>query len=272
MRGYSSVETRLGFVPFAMHIAADGKAKDTKMDHMLKYFRNVVANEAVLSQLFTVIVEEEFDSECIEADVEMSKATKTCNLPSVDAIIAFFRDHRLFTHAFSTGIVFWYWPWYKHVDDKQLAESGVHANMNFNGYTVQETYVSPHFESPKAEVLASGLISAAEFKAQVIEKGDEYIETGKCRRMKSMSDDMVDDVLHYGIKEGSRLSVFHIYSIILYKLNPSTSSTICFWLRYWQNFETPDHLRYDNFEAENSHLSKISKSPKITSNFPNIHV
>ena len=78
------------------------------MDHMLKYLRDAVDNEVALSELCYIIVEEEYDSECIEADINMFKVTKTCNLPSVDAIIAFNRDHRLSTHAFSTGIVFWY--------------------------------------------------------------------------------------------------------------------------------------------------------------------
>merc|ERR1711923_74515 len=105
--------------------AVDGKAKETKRDFMFKHIRNAEAarkkhvenaqtkekndqSQTMLSELIAFIIDQDFDSECIESDIDIYKTTKKSNLPMLDAVIAFIRDHRLSTHTFSTGIVFWY--------------------------------------------------------------------------------------------------------------------------------------------------------------------
>ena len=184
------------------------------MDLMFKVLCNAVDDQTALGQLVAFVVEEEFDSESIDTDIDMFKTTKTCNLPMIDPVISFIRDHRLSTHTFSTGIEFWYWKWYGTIDDAQLAEDVTYANMNFSGYSVKQTFVwPPHFASLKAEVLATGLISISEFREHVIEKGDAYIDTAHCKRMRSVSSfygSVVKDALHNELNVGSLLWVEHL--------------------------------------------------------------
>ena len=168
------------------------------------------------------VVEEEYDSESIEADPfifaqNVAVATKVHSI-MINGIKLFLRHQRISARSFSTGILFWYWPHYRGVDEEALKKETLFSVMEFGAHSVAETCVSAHFESLKAEVLGSRLIGVADFKEHVVDKAGRFEKSAKCKAMTSnpFGGKLGEDPLHFGIANGSALSAQHLQTVILY--------------------------------------------------------
>ncbi len=100
------------------------------------------------------------------------------------------RHQRVSSRSFSTGILFWYWPWYKEqgVEEKVQRESGfggAYHRMDFGGYSVRETVVEPKYKDLKEELLASGHITNRMVNERIMKKADDFMISNKVKALKS---------------------------------------------------------------------------------------
>eukprot|EP01084_Bolivina_argentea_P004729 8959_1 len=166
---------------------------------------------------------EEYDTDSIQNDVDIYEEEKQCNLLEaarynlncIEEIKNHIKMVTISSTSFSTGFVFWYWAYYKYVDDNTIKQQqyGYGTDNNFGGYDIQNLFVTEQFSSLKLEVLNTKFITIEQFEKKVIQKGDAYFITTKCKQMKCIID---NDGLHFGIKKGDSLKKEHLYSLILY--------------------------------------------------------
>ena len=140
-------------------------------------------NGSACRQLHGFVEKEDFDTDGVKADVAIFEEEEDSNLLRATAhrigimkpISSFVRRQRVCTKALSAGVPFHYWKCREDWGEPEYA-------------------VKPRFGSIKEEVLESGLVGAAEFESGVIQKALRYIQTKKCRKMKSNNDSFQYDL------------------------------------------------------------------------------
>eukprot|EP01084_Bolivina_argentea_P313384 542704_1 len=130
---------------------------------------------------------------------------------------SFIKYHNISSCSFSTGIVFWYWQYYKMIDEEKHKQQQSHINQNdFGGHAMKQLFVEKHYKNIKEEVLNSGLINVADYDKLVIGKAHKYIDTEKVKKMKCVFALGEKDPLHFNIQENEPLLVSHLHAVILY--------------------------------------------------------
>ncbi|MCP4502422.1 MAG: hypothetical protein GY822_20910, partial [Deltaproteobacteria bacterium] len=132
------------------------------------------------------------DTDCIEDDVANCEEDGVCNLltavqdqeDAFNAMSSFMRRHRVCSKSFAVGMKFNYW--------------------NNGKKRYGKSVVKEHYGSIKEEAVQSGLVSAALFQKEVVEKAARYIDDEKCRGMKSG-----DRGLAFGVKTGDGVQTKH---------------------------------------------------------------
>ena len=158
-------------------------------------------NGSACRQLHGFVEKEDFDTDGVKADVAIFEEEEDSNLLRATAhrigimkpISSFVRHQRVCAKALSAGMPFHYWKAWGRRRKPEYA-------------------VKPRFGSIKEEVLESGLVGAAEFESGVIQKALRYIQTKKCRKMKS--DYGTSE--QYDLKRGSPLEPRHLHSLFSY--------------------------------------------------------
>ena len=201
----------------------DDGAEATKSERMREHIAERVADAAAKGDFYEFIAAEEFESDAVLFDVADAAQSNLRRFGSKlgHALNDFLRTHRVDAAQLSTGFLFWYWPWYAKQSDAEVKQQWKYQRMDFGGYTVAELCVSPRFDSLKSEILSSGFVGAKEFQEQVIDKGNAYLRTAICRKMKTYRG--FDD-LHYDIPYGSPLRAHHLFAVVLY----TDFSDLCF--------------------------------------------
>ena len=140
------------------------------------------------------ISKESYDSDAIREDIDdfddnnCNLLVNTNNTKYIESIKQFIKNDDILSNSFSTGICFWYHPYYKNIDEqkykKDAAIQDIYGyniyNMNdFSGHSICDLFVCKYFDSIKEEVLNSKYINIAEWNQFVINKANHYINTGK---------------------------------------------------------------------------------------------
>ena len=188
---------------------------------MLSVFQKVV-DGAVCRELHDFMETEGADTDCIEDEMEIYEEDRECNLSTVlkhqmaafEAMRRFIRKYRVCKKAFSVGKPLFYWKWHQNVKDEDIKKNADFQNIKWDGHSIKELLVSPHYDSIKEEAVQSGLITAAKFEKNVVQKAERYLKGKKCRKMKSDGDN--EEYYHFGVEEGSPLSAKHPHSLFLY--------------------------------------------------------
>ena len=112
--------------------------------------------------------------------------------------------------VFSVGYIWFYW---KEYEQKQTFLQIPGNENNYQGYKIAELYNTPKYANYKEEILNE--IPRKQYHDLVIEKVKIYLGSLK---VKSITANFLCDydILHYGIKEGSPITMDHLISIILY--------------------------------------------------------
>ncbi len=119
--------------------------------------------------------------------------------------------------SFSCGIPFLYWDWYKHKTINQLQQKQEEYNINdYGGYSIQDLYVERKYRNFKTELLRH--ITIKQYKDILFLKAQKYFEQSeKVKKLKANDKgDGGDQDLHYGIDKGSKITLSHIISMIMY--------------------------------------------------------
>ena len=207
--------------------ASEERDGRTYLDALGEELRGVCAVDEA-EAAFALNVEEliyshAFDTDSLKIDVELFEDDGDCNLwRAAEGSVSlwarmsrFFRRMRITSQCFSTGFLFWYWPFYGTADAERSNTENKYRFIDFGGFSVRETFVRPHFGSFKEELLGSQLIDVAAFREDIVEKGDGYAESKLCREMKS--DGLMGcDAYHFDIADGSALRPHHLYALIAY--------------------------------------------------------
>lgn len=180
------------------------------------FLNRFIEHKHVSSKMCQYIKTEEFDTESVMEDV-LSETKGQSNifvaddssLSAINVVKAFVKSIKRYRNvsnkSFSTGIPFKYWLYYRkqaELHPKKLVDARYHCS---------DLVVSPHYGSLKEELLQSNLVDAGPFKDSIIEKGGRFIQSHRCRRMKSDRDEY-----NFGIPNRSPLSVRHVQAVIAY--------------------------------------------------------
>lgn len=215
-------------------------------------FAEVAVNDLVVCRVQDLVETEDMDTDCIENEIGNYEEDGDCNLLTAikhqtDAFCAmwsFMRQRRVCSKIFSVGKPLFYWKWHREVSDDEIKKREIYQNIKWNGHSVKDLLVYPHFDSIKTEALQSGLVTATKFQKRVVEKAQRYFELKKCRKMKSGFD---DGAYHFEIEYESGLRAEHLHALILY----TDFTTFC--TEFSQTFrELSDNDTIEDVVARNS--------------------
>eukprot|EP01084_Bolivina_argentea_P259204 437281_1 len=171
--------------------------------------------------LANLIISEEFDSDAIVADITQMKPEQTNLLSALknSAKIAYFMNKfieisKLSQQSFSTGIIWFYWDYFKDLKTIKQTES---LNMNdFGGNEICDLFVHKKYENYKMELLQ--YISIKEYTELVLHKAMQYLESEKVTGMKpnQLCQYTSNYCIHYGINKDECPKLQHIIAIIMY--------------------------------------------------------
>ena len=143
------------------------------------------------------------------------------------------QQQTVFESAFSTGFVFWYWPYYE-------AKRGC-----------SDWFIRSKYESLEDEVLNNKICGLEHHQfLDVHEKALRFIDTDICRASRSCSDH-----LHYGVERYSGLSLEHLMGVILYCDHSAFCTAFSSTFRRNRAFESNSSMKARN--REYWHLSKL---------------
>eukprot|EP01084_Bolivina_argentea_P077638 140865_1 len=228
---------------------------NTFTDHMFKYISNNKNIDDIGSRnICEYIYNNEYDTDSIMDDVDNNlniehDQDKIC----VDLIKSAIKYYNVSSNKFSTGIVYFYWDWYKDINDEKYKKDNptTYNINNFGGYNIRELFVGKHYKSLKDETLSCGFIFMEDYNKKVVDKAEHYYTS---ERAKAMTCKVADDVLHYGIKFGVPITREHLYAVILYCdfTDFSTDFTSTFRALKWNESITSLKKRNSKFY----HISK----------------
>eukprot|EP01084_Bolivina_argentea_P101471 181914_1 len=180
--------------------------------------------------------DEEYDTDSLKVDLEDTKCSNISNhfittkesklqptngrnfKDRAECVKRYVQNRIVSSIQFSTGFIFWYWPFYRDLDEETAANiksKQWERNKNdFGGYSLCELYVKKCFDSLKQETLATEFITNKQFIENVVNKGDEYHTSEKVKKIKINLKN--NDPMHYGISKSDPIGKEHLYSVILY--------------------------------------------------------
>ena len=117
--------------------------------------------------------------------------------------------------SFSIGLRFYYWDYYKELDELPADEQTNGTISYHSGYKVSELYVDKKYGSFGEEIMNYNHIEMdiKKFRDLIIKKAEQYINT---KRVKAIKPDTWESPKHYGVDDEAPLSVNNLLSVILY--------------------------------------------------------
>eukprot|EP01084_Bolivina_argentea_P261840 442645_1 len=237
---------------FNIDVAANNKGRRTL--YLDSLFNDIKQNTKITNkQLYSLhlfITNEQYDSDAVKADMHHHENIvngKSNILKEMDCVFLkrqiceYVKSRRVWTTAFSTGFIFFYWPRYDPDSkeyafvDKDIIDSNGNASriINYGGYSAADLYVKQgKHMNLKEEIFDYGEdeITMEEYQIASL-KADKYSDTEHVKRkvvvkggfnFKNLSE-------YYNLPENTQLSVPHLMVLILYcdysKLSTSFSKT-----------------------------------------------
>eukprot|EP01084_Bolivina_argentea_P309494 535347_1 len=193
------------------------KHDNTFVDTMLMHLKQTTNSNQVIA-LNNFLICEEFDTDCIVYDLNELKENNLLNVihnsKEIKNMKLLVKEYSIKNKSFSTGLVFWYWPYYKNIKEQTIINQQIQWNENdFDGHSICDLFVEKHFDSLQLEAINSGLVNYLAFKTLVVEKANIYINTDKCKQIICTEN---YDELHFDIKLGDTINIYHLQSLILY--------------------------------------------------------
>eukprot|EP01084_Bolivina_argentea_P299052 515466_1 len=223
--------TKFNIMANQQHAHSDQHNKNggvTFIDNMItKIIKNGDVDTINIKKVSEYIENEEYDSDALIEDINDINDGKQGNIylnvlnhsddKCFAVICVLIKNYTITAVEFNTGIVFWYWDWYKTEKNvKQFEEASqlTYYNQNdFGGHSVADLFIDCHYQSMKEEILNCSFISIHQYDEFVIKKGDMYYAADKVKKIRCKQ---WRDPLHFGIRKKARLHIEHLYALILY--------------------------------------------------------
>ena len=146
--------------------------------------------------------------------------------------------------SFSSGFAWFYWDWYKDKQDMGESEAGntIFAALLPGGYQPRQLYVKQKYSNYKQEILHH--VARSKY-IKCLDKAKKYMPSTKVRHLSASAWDIIH---HFGIKDGSPITLNHIVSIILYCDLDRYSTRFSESFRKTYSYETMYFVRNRNSE------------------------
>eukprot|EP01084_Bolivina_argentea_P094189 169317_1 len=183
-----------------------------------KIFEIIEQKEAI--RFMEYIHTNEYDSDAVKYDLPVNNDNSHSNIGTIfhnkqnmNAIINYIKFVELSSKSFSTGLVFYYWDYYKHLSQDEVEKENVWCNSRHNGYSIKDLFVLPYYSSLKNEILSSGFITIQQWDGNISLKAIKYYQ---CNKVKNIKASYRVTINNHGIKQGDSLKMDHILCIIIY--------------------------------------------------------
>eukprot|EP01084_Bolivina_argentea_P163618 284606_1 len=146
--------------------------------------------------------DEEYDSDVLiydtDAEIQDSNLFEYVNnLTIIDMLQQFFNNAKVSKTSFSTGLAFYYWPYYRNIG---MSDDSVQNKL----------YVTKKYNDFKTEILRQ--IPMAQYSKLVYYKSCEIVRTIKAKELSAVC----ANHLHYDTESGASIREKHLMAIILY--------------------------------------------------------
>eukprot|EP01084_Bolivina_argentea_P077857 141288_1 len=167
-------------------------------------------------RLYDFLRNEEYDTESMKYDIHtlVGRSNILCELQTENAksmVQNIFKEAQVISRIFTSGILYWYWPYYKskHSTQKQEKETNIMSIYSESGVYIDK----PKYNHLKDEFIAFKSLGIAQWNNCVLQRAIKLIQTGKCKKLSSANR---DKELHYNIKRGTAISLHNIQAIIMH--------------------------------------------------------
>eukprot|EP01083_Nonionella_stella_P031374 85915_1 len=194
---------------------------------MCRYLMKHKATVADMQRLYLFLEKEGYDSEAINHDLacfalnQKSNIANQVNETMLFVMQRYTQNIKVTAASFSTGFIFYYWPYYESFDETEQIENENNIN-DHGGYAVRQLYIKTpkHNESFKEEILyysndkddiASPQPNTDIYQA-VYAKAMRYMNTKEVKSRSSVH----QEHLHYDIKPGTPFALQNVMSLLIY--------------------------------------------------------
>eukprot|EP01083_Nonionella_stella_P011501 32643_1 len=206
---------------FNIAVAATQKQDDALfLSELYFHMRDQKITHSQCELIYNFLRQEEYDSDTVLHDVRNLKS----NILSMvhdehlrQIVFRFVRNRQISDSAFSTGLIFYYWDYYKSLSEKETKQNDGQLSYNVNdhsGYNVKELYVKRKYKNLKEEMLCH--MELNEYDELVLLKARQFIDCGEVRKIRAPSEIFVERHLHYGIQTGEPLRLENLICVIVY--------------------------------------------------------
>eukprot|EP01083_Nonionella_stella_P310083 1100417_1 len=206
---------------FNIAVAATQKQDDALfLSELYFHMRDQKITHSQCELIYNFLRQEEYDSDTVLHDVRNLKS----NILSMvhdehlrQIVFRFVRNRQISDSAFSTGLIFYYWDYYKSLSEKETKQNDGQLSYNVNdhsGYNVKELYVKRKYKNLKEEMLCH--MERNEYDELVLLKAKQFIDCGEVRKIRAPSEIFVERHLHYGIQTGEPLRLENLICVIVY--------------------------------------------------------
>eukprot|EP01084_Bolivina_argentea_P245929 411664_1 len=199
------------------------------MNAFLEEAHQRISHNIDYQQLVEFLKTEEYDSTALIEDIKDIHQSDHINSnilkqlmhkPGCSSLIQYFRECSALDDSFQRGFTFYYWDYYKNLENVSNEEKHLEHIYNTNdhcGYNKQNLYIKQKYMNIKDEILNNCIctLKYQQYELCLI-KATEYMKTRKVKSIKAPDKWKVDEILHYGIKQNASLNSHHLLSIILY--------------------------------------------------------
>eukprot|EP01084_Bolivina_argentea_P270582 460139_1 len=200
----------------------ENATETTFIDTMVDYIKKHKIKSTITQKLKQFMVENGFDSDAMENDVEDEKlsniAAHISDNNCIQLIKQYILNAKFSSAAFSIGIIFYYWNYYKHISETEAQKILSNKNnMNdHSGIEIRKLYVDQKYSSFKQEILEydSKFVTIKDFQENLMPKVEKYMDTIQAKKLRAADLDKHD--LHYDIKPGTKLLKANVLSVKLY--------------------------------------------------------
>ena len=118
--------------------------------------------------------------------------------------------------SFSIGLRFYYWQFYKHIDQLPHKDNRPGRITDHSGYKVRDLYVKKKYNSFGEEIKNYRYIDIKQYNDIIMIKAQQYITTEMAKSIKSQNPENRLFPKHYEIARDTALGINNLISIILY--------------------------------------------------------
>ena len=150
------------------------------------------------------------------------------------------------SNSFSIGLRFYYWDFYKDIDELPKTNTTYVIIKDHSGYKVRELYVTKRYQSFGEEIMnySQKGLDIKQFKDLCMTKAGYYVQTEMAKSKKPGHGKWYPK--HYDIPEDPGLTMDHLISVILYTDSTGLSSDFSSTFRKKHPYETLSQIKKRN--------------------------